>query len=253
MILFCAATELEMDACLGRLGAAFKDLPPAVMPLGAIGQGSFSGLAGGRPRARMRGGHLFAVTGVGIPMTLARLMPLAAAARPELIVNLGIAGAYTATDIAIGYVVTASHESFGDVGVELPGLEPFAPISGFPWADPEYLQPFNLAVADYPRSEDLFPGGRTWPFPIRMARGCTVNRCTGLEATGRRRRDAFSAEFESMEGAAAALAGKEMGIPVCEVRAISNLASTRDMRPENIALALGNLGDYMARWLESLK
>jgi futalosine hydrolase len=200
----------------------------------------------------MRGGHLFAVTGVGIPMTLARLMPLAAAARPDLIVNLGIAGAYPETDIAVGYVVTVSHESFGDVGVELPGLEPFAPISGFPWADPEYLQPLALAVAAYPRSEDLFPGAKTWPFPIRMARGCTVNRCTGLEATGRRRRDAFGAELESMEGAAAALAGKETGIPVCEVRAISNLASTRDMRPENIARALGNLGVYMARWLESL-
>jgi hypothetical protein len=152
--------------------------------------------------------------------------------------------------VAIGYVVTGTQESFGDVGVELPGLVPFSRISDFPWADPEYRLPLPLAVGSYPRSEDLFPGSLTWPFPIRMAKGCTVNRCTGLEATGRRRRDLFDAGFESMEGAAAALAGKESGIPVCEVRAISNLASTRDMRPENIAGALGNLGVYMARWLE---
>jgi futalosine hydrolase len=252
VILFCAATEREMDACLAPLGAPFRELLPAVMPISANALAVLPGRSEGEPRARMRGGHLFAVTGVGIPMTLARLMPLASALRPELIVNVGIAGAYPETDIAIGYVVTGSHESFGDIGVELPGLDPFAPISGFPWADPEYRQPLSLAVAAYPRSEDLFPESRTWPFPIRMARGCTVNRCTGLEATGRRRRDAFGAEFESMEGAAAALAGMETGIPVCEVRAISNLASTRDMRPENIAQALGNLGVYMARWLESL-
>ncbi len=252
MILFCAATEREMDACLEPLGALFRDLTPAVMPIGLPGLAASPGRPGTGPRARARGSHLFAVTGVGIPMTLARLMPLASAIRPELIVNLGIAGAYPETDVAIGYVVTGSHESFGDIGVELPGLDPFAPVSGFPWADPEYRQPMDLAVAAYPRSQDLFPGSRTLPFPIRMARGCTVNRCTGLEATGRRRRDAFGAEFESMEGAAAVLAGMETGIPVCEVRAISNLASTRDMRPENIARALGNLGVYISRWLESL-
>ena len=240
MILFCAATEMEMDACLRPVGAAFKDLPPA-----------------GRPRARMRDRHMYAVTGVGIPMTLARLMPLVlpdtGSARPELIVNLGIAGAYPETGLGLGCVALASHESFGDVGVELPDPEPFAPISGFSWADPEYRMPFNLAVDAYPRPEDLFPGVQPRPFPTRLARGCTVNLCTGLEATGRRRRDAFGAEFESMEGAAVALAGKETGIPVCEVRAISNLASTRDMRPENIALALGNLGVYMSSWLESLE
>lgn len=231
------------------------ELPPADFT-GAAVPGAPSGPAGIKARARMRNGHMFAVTGVGIPMTLARLIPLAAppagSARPDLIVNLGIAGAYPETGLDIGSLVTASHESFGDVGVELPGLEPFAPISGFPWADPEYLQPFNLAVAAYPVTGDLFPGALPPPFPIRMARGCTVNRCTGLEATGRGRRDLFDAQFESMEGAAAALAGKETGIPVCEVRGISNLASTRDMRPDGITLALGNLGVYMARWLESL-
>lgn len=252
MILFCAATERELDACLAPLGAIFRDLPPADMPLRIPGSEAFPGRSDGIPRARMRGGHLFAVTGVGIPMTLARLMPLAAAAKPELLVNVGIAGAYPETGIAIGDIVTGSHESFGDLGVELPGPDPFAPVTTFPWADPEYRQPLGLAIAAYPRSGHLFPESWRRSFDILMARGCTVNGCTGLESTGRRRRDASGAEFESMEGAAVALAGLETGIPVCEVRAISNQASTRDMRPENIALALGNLGVYMARWLGSL-
>ena len=153
----------------------------------------------------------------------------------------------------IGCLITASHETFGDVGVELPGPEPFAPISGFPWADQEYLQPLNLAVAAYPVTEVLFPRSR--PRHFRSAwRGAAPSTAAPAWRTQAAAAGTISGrDFESMEGAAAALAGKETGIPVCEVRAISNMAAARDMRPENIALALGNLGVYMARWLESLE
>jgi nucleoside phosphorylase len=76
-----------------------------------------------------------------------------------------------------------------------------------------------------------------------------VNQCTGREVTGLLRRKLFLADFESMEGAAVALVGKLQGIPVSELRSISNFASTRDMQASSMALALGNLGDYMAGWL----
>jgi futalosine hydrolase len=85
---------------------------------------------------------------------------------------------------------------------------------------------------------------------MRAARGCTVNTCTGTEETGRRRESLTGAGFESMEGAAAALAGAELGIPVCELRAISNIASTRDFRPENAKKALIALGEEMGRLFE---
>jgi futalosine hydrolase len=240
VILVCAATEGELDACLGPLGTDFRSLPASAAP--AFGQGA---------PARARGKHLFAVTGVGIPMTLARLLPLASAAKPGLILNVGIAGAYPDSGLAIGTVVTASAECFGDIGVELPGPDPFGPVAGFPWADEVYRQPLALAADVYGDPAGLFSGASVPAFPIRMGKGCTVNRCTGKEGTGRLRRQLFNVDFESMEGAAAALAGRELGVPVCEVRAISNMASNRDMRPENIALALGNLGVYLARWLES--
>ncbi len=250
MILVCAATERELDACLVPWELRFADLPAYAPPIAAgAGPGvRHQPMAG---KARLGRNHLFAVTGVGIPMTLARLIPLATAVRPELIVNVGIAGAYPQTGLDIGCVATGSDECFGDVGVEMPGPDPFTPVSKFPWADAEYREPLRLASGSYRPPEALFPGMRP-SFPVRMAKGCTVNRCTGLEETGRSRRDTFAAEFESMEGAAAALAGWELGIPVCEVRAISNIAAARDMRPENIALALGNLGVYMGRWLGSM-
>jgi nucleoside phosphorylase len=77
-----------------------------------------------------------------------------------------------------------------------------------------------------------------------------VNACTGTAATGARRRVLTGADFESMEGAAVALAGLEAGIPVAEFRAISNAAADRDMRPENIGLALRGLGSFVSAWLE---
>ena len=54
--------------------------------------------------------------------------------------------------------------------------------------------------------------------------------------------------FESMEGAAVAQIGQRFGIPVSEIRAISNIASRRDMRPENIRLALTHLRDTLRAW-----
>jgi futalosine hydrolase len=223
MILVCAATVLEMDACLASTGLAFAglDVPgPEVSRLGV----------------RIRGGFLFAVTGVGIPMTLSRLFPVAAAARPELILNAGIAGAYPGSGLSIGDAVAGESEAFGDMGMEAPEQGGYLPLSSFPWADPMYASALPLTL-------EPFPG-------MRAARGCTVNTCTGTEETGRRRVALTGAGFESMEGAAAALAGAELGIPVCELRAISNIASTRDFRPENAKQALLALGEEMGRLFE---
>jgi futalosine hydrolase len=222
MILLCAATRMELDACLGPLGEAFDSLP-----------------AGPRPWTRRRGRVLLAVTGPGIPLTLARLMPLAAAERPAAIVDVGIAGAYAGTGLGIGDLAAAESEQFGDLGMETTGPEAFLPIAGFDWSDPAYARPLPLSLKPLGAAAGL-----------KRARGCTVNACTGTAATGARRRSLTGADFESMEGAAAALAGAELGLPAAEVRAISNVAADRDMRPENIGRALRVLGDFVSAWLE---
>jgi futalosine hydrolase len=229
MILLCAATRMEMDACLGPLGEAFDALP-----------------AGPKPWARRRGRVLLAVTGPGIPLTLARLMPLATSERPSALVNAGIAGAYPGAGLAIGDLVAGESEQFGDLGAETPGPEVFLPIGGFAWCDPVYARPLPLSLEPW---GDGWDGAGTAPAPKR-ARGCTVNACAGTAATGARRRSATGADFESMEGAAIALAGLESGLPAAEIRAISNIAAERDMRPANIGIALRALGAFVSAWLE---
>lgn len=208
-ILVCAATARELEAC--------------------------------KPAAFEKNGITFAVTGVGIPLTLARLIPLIAQRKPDLIVNIGIAGAYPDSGLNIGELVLGQNEVFGDIGMETPGSEWFTPVSRMPWSDAEYRLPLPLSIEPFMDEP---------PQPLRIGKGCTVNACAGRAETGVMRRMLFHADFESMEGAAVALAAMMAAIPASELRAVSNIAAERDMRPENIETALRNLGDYFAAWLK---
>ncbi len=170
------------------------------------------------------------LTGVGIPQALMQTLLTAGLLRPKRILNIGIAGAYPGSGLQIGDIVTGQFETYGDVGFELPEPPGFRSVTESPWGE-FYQTP--LPLARFPE----FPGSR-------FGTGCTVNACTGTEKTGQVREAAFGADFETMEGAAVAQAGQVLGIPVCEIRAISNFASTRDMRPENIARAVAALTAY---------
>lgn len=178
------------------------------------------------------------LTGVGIPCALGRLAPVLARLRPRRIINIGIAGAYPDSGLAIGDIVMARSEVYGDVGFELPQDPGFRPVHEAPFGETFYGRAMPLFL-------DPEFIGEPGAYGFQIARGCTVNTCTGTERTGRLRKNLFEADFETMEGAAVAQVGSSLGIPVCEIRAISNIAAERDMRPENVVQALTNLHDYL--------
>ena len=193
----------------------------------------------------------FFLTGVGIPAALWNTLGLLQHLLPTRIWNIGIAGAYPNSGLRIGDIVIGTTETYGDVGFELPpeasqqqeqpGFQsiqssPF--LKQMPFAGDLYGEPLPLD-ADLPTER---PDAA---YQIRACRGCTVNTCTGTEQTGLRRERLFDVQFESMEGAAIAQCGKLRRTPVTEIRAISNFASTRDMQPDNIRLAIANLRDYL--------
>jgi len=175
------------------------------------------------------------LTGVGIPLALAQTLSVAGRLGPKRILNIGIAGAYPNSGLQIGDLVVGASEVYGDVGFALPEPPGFRHIGGSEWG--EFYHPMPLT--QFPE----FPAAHT-------GAGCTVNTCTGTEDMGRLRETLLGVQFETMEGAAVAQAGQTLGIPVCEIRAISNFASTRDMRPESIRLALANLTAYFVRCRE---
>jgi futalosine hydrolase len=169
------------------------------------------------------------VTGVGAPATFAAL-----ATRPapeiEAIVNIGIAGAYPDAGLALGDIVVGESEVWGDIGFALPEPPHFRPIQDSEFGA-FYREPLSLWT----------PEGLEAPH----GRGCTVHTCTGTTAVGLQRRALFAAHFETMEGAALAQLGQSWGLPVCEIRAISNFASQREMRPENLSLSRENLEKFL--------
>jgi len=172
------------------------------------------------------------LTGVGTPSALAQTLTIAGRLKPRRILNLGIAGAYPGSGLSLGDIVIGQSEVYGDVGFALPEAPYFRHIGESEWGE-FYRTPLPLMqFAEFP--------------VLHLGSGCTVNTCTGTEAVGRLRETLFQAHFETMEGAAVAQAGQTLGIPVCEIRAISNFASTRDMRPQNIRLALAALTAYFS-------
>lgn len=170
------------------------------------------------------------VTGVGAPATFAALSQRPTA---DLIINIGIAGAYHGASLAIGDIVLGESEVWGDVGFALPEPPHFRPIQQSEFGA-FYSEPLPLWAPETPELPTLFRG-----------RGCTVSTCTGTDAQGALRRELFAADFETMEGAALAQLGRGWGIPVCEVRAISNFAAARDMRPEHLRLSKERLAMFL--------
>ena len=185
-------------------------------------------------------GYIRLVSGVGIPATLSTLIPFLKQEQVTAILNIGIAGAYPNTGIGIGNIVCATAEVFGDIGFELPEAPHFRSITESPFGN-------------FYREYTLFPPAfATTPtdYSVHFGRGCTVSTCTGTLATGKRRQQQFNAVFETMEGAAVAQAATLFDLPVYEVRAISNIATDRNITPETIRHALASLSDFFRRYRE---
>jgi len=144
--------------------------------------------------------------------------------KPELICNIGVAGAYPSSGLSIGDIVIAEKEIYGDEGVMLRDdfltLDkiklPLLSVNGieyyneFPMLVPEKLKGFN-----------------------HRGNFVTVSTCTGTLKTGQAIEQRFNAVCENMEGAAVAHVCALSGIPVTEIRGISNIIEDRAARPLN--------------------
>lgn len=142
----------------------------------------------------------------------------------SVVVSLGICGAYPASGVRVGQVVRIVSETVGDLGYhESDGsFVPWPSASTFE-CDESLLDQFEALK------------------PLPAVRGLTVNCCTGTAAEAQVREKNFGCQVESMEGAAALAVCKAFQVPVLEIRAVSNIASTRDKSKWKISEALEKL------------
>jgi futalosine hydrolase len=151
------------------------------------------------------------------------------------IVVCGVGGAYPASGLSPGDVVCAASECYGDLGAGSPSGFLDMKALGFPVVDgPAPL--FN----ELPMQ--VFPAQRRVPF-------VTVTSCTGTEAAARDIERRTGGAVESMEGAAIAHVAHLHGVPVGEVRGISNIVTNRDTSTWQLKRAAAAAQEAVLSWI----
>ena len=174
-------------------------------------------------------------TGVG-PVNAAHAVTLfLARTGAQAIVVCGIGGAYPASGLRVGDVVCAGTECYGDLGATSPSGFLDMKALGFPIVDTP-VPLFNELPLQ------VFPVEHRVPF-------ITVTSCTGTDAVARAIEQRTGGAVESMEGAAVAHVAHLHGVPVGEVRGISNIVTNRDTRTWRIKEAAAAAQEAVLSWI----
>ena len=179
-------------------------------------------------------GLFFLKTGIGVLNTYASLVRFHLNTPVDRVLQIGIAGAYTGAreDVKVlGTPVIIGKEVVADLGAEDSGS--FLTLGDLGLGELEYYESRCVPVFD-----DLFGDSLKY---LPVVSGASVNMATGKDGTGIIRAEKYGVEVESMEGAGALKFGKDFGVPVLQIRSISNIATTRNRESWDIASALKSL------------
>lgn len=179
--------------------------------------------------AQQRQGIDTLITGIGMVATALALGERLAGTRYKLLLNVGVAGSFD-RNIPLGDLVWVVQDTFSELGVEDGGrfIDGEAVGLGTCTFHSEYT---HRSVGKLPR-----------------CKGITVNTVHGHDPTIRTVVERLSPQTESMEGAAVFQAAQHFGIPVLQVRAISNYVERRDKAAWQLAKAIENLNGWLAKF-----
>ncbi len=189
-----------------------------------------------RDRLAGAGGSIAIVrTGVG-PVNAAHGVTLFLAREgARAIVVCGVGGAYPSSGLSIGDVVCADTECYGDLGATSPTGFLDMKTLGFPVVE-EPAPLYNVLPLQ------LFPLARRVPF-------VTMTSCTGTDEAALALEARTGGAVESMEGAAVAHVGHLHGVPVGEVRGISNMVGKRDRAAWRLRDAAQAAQEALLTWI----
>jgi futalosine hydrolase len=171
------------------------------------------------------------VGGVGPAEAAAATAAELARERSDLVVSAGIAGGFTS--MQAGDLAVASVIEFADLGADSPnGFMPL-PQLGFGRARYEVAPKLAVQLADR-------TGGR-------LGTVLTVATVTGTASRAAALAERYpDAVAEAMEGAGVAAAAARYGVPIAELRAVSNQVGPRNRLSWRIEEALAALGAAVA-------
>lgn len=178
------------------------------------------------------------ISGIGTAFTTFHLTQTLLGNRYALVVNTGIAGSLS-PELEIGQVVNVVSEEFADLGIEKESEFLTLFDSGF-MAPDEFPFENQLLKADAAELIDFLP----------RVKGITTNISHGKESSIQMIRQKFTAQVESMEGAAVFYVCRWLGISCLQIRSVSNYVAPRSEAQWNIPLALENLRDSLTKVLQ---
>jgi futalosine hydrolase len=157
----------------------------------------------------------------------------------DYMIVFGTGGAYPRSGLSTGDIAVASKEIFGDEGVI--GREGWKDIRaiGIPVVSRGGRRYFN----EFPLDKRLIPPRlkrNKEAFNVKTGPFITVSSVTGTRKRAEELEQRFHAICENMEGAAVAQVCTQYGIPMLEVRGISNITGVRDKRKWNLKLSAEN-------------
>ena len=172
------------------------------------------------------------VTGMGPVITASSLSNYLSVhgSRIDGILNIGVAGAYIDSGIAMLDICLAQQEFLGDFGICMQNE-----IQDF---DTELCKPSTpLLFSNYlvSRFKNILHDHN---IAFKAVNFVTVNCCTGTSKRGEYLRDKFAAGCENMEGAAVAMVCKNFDIPCVELRCVSNMVEDRNTANWQLAEAI---------------
>jgi len=181
------------------------------------------------------------VTGVGSIATAWTMTKwISSYTKPDIAVNIGIAGSYR-NDLPVGEAVVPVSDCFADVGIDTG--KGFLTLAEAGLEDPDKF-PFSggKIIAD----SKYVAGAVELLKPVRAI---TVNTATGSAETIKRLIEKYNPDIETMEGATFFYICTRENIPFLALRSVSNRVEPRNKENWNVRLALETLSKHMEELL----
>lgn len=184
----------------------------------------------------------FVETGVGMLTSCFSLTKLILEKKPDLIMQVGIAGTFDAK-VPLGKVVVVKEEILADTGVDENGffkdlfdLNLLSPNT-FPFSDKKLINP-QIRELNF--------------LNLEAVTGITINEITTRLDRIEQYKARYNAVIETMEGASLHYCCLQTGTSFFQLRAISNYIGERDKNKWNFKEAFKNLSGTVLLYLEHL-
>jgi futalosine hydrolase len=215
-VIITAATNLELDGCAKKASQLFKKSKLKIS---------------------------FHATGIGMLASGVKLTQLAATHKPDLIIQMGIAGSYSKKE-PLGKVMVVASESIADLGVREKGL----------FTDLFDSQLIKENEAPFKKRKLTNPTIRS----LNILKTDTVAAVTINEITTSNKRiteiiATHNPVLESMEGAALHYVGSLTKTPFIQIRAISNYVGERNKAKWKLKESIEQLEAYVLTYLATLE